>query len=202
MFDKILPNTDNFFKYLLTIGIVLIFFAILYPLQKQEEIDIKINDYNKNLEVYNYKVDLLEKETNSLQSLLNETQKKINELDSLKKINPSNSDYLNKQMLTLKNEFDAKKEIAVNKGEELKMAHIGQKYEYKKIDKMKSYLSSYFIFKVGFLFFGILLSFFGIRFWAASAYLDENLKAKDLDPTYKHSYVRCLNWVKKYFPKF
>lgn len=200
MLDKVLPNTDNFFKYLLTIGIVLIFFAILYPLQKQQEVDLAINEYSKNVSIYDYKVDLLETETTSLEKLLSKTQAEINSLDSLKNSGQFASDSIHLKMVALKADFDAKKELAIKKGEELKTTQISQQYENEKIEKMQSYLSSYWIFKVLFIVIGLLLSIFGIRFWAASAYLDEQLKAKGYDPTYKHSYVRCLNWIKKYIP--
>ena len=202
MFEKILPNTDNFFKYLLTIGIILIFFAILYPLQKQQEVDLLINEYAKNLSVYNYKLDLLEQETANLEAFVVQAQEKINHLDSLKSTLQFDADSLQEKMVELKSAFESQKEILLEKGDELKMTQISQKYEGEKIAKMETYLSSYWIFKFLFILIGVLLTLFGIRFWAASTYLEEQLKAKDYDPTYKHSYVRCLDWIKKYVPWF
>jgi hypothetical protein len=45
------PNTDNFFKFLFLNGLVMIAIGLFYPLQKSNEIQIRILDYNKKVEL-------------------------------------------------------------------------------------------------------------------------------------------------------
>lgn len=195
MFDKVLPSTDNFFKYLLTVGVILVFFAILYPLQKQQDLDLAINEYKKNVEVYDYQVEVLAVEANSLESLLGRTKADIQKLDSLRRFKIGNTDSLKAQMVGLKEEFDSKKAVAVKKGQDLKQTQIAQKFELEKINKLQSYLSSYFLVKLLCIIVGTLLFILGLWFWASSTYLDEKIKVKDASLDYQHSYIKCCDWI-------
>ncbi|WP_333662201.1 hypothetical protein [Chishuiella changwenlii] len=42
-------NTDSLYKFLTTFGIVMIIFSIMYPMEKRNEIELKSNEYKKEI---------------------------------------------------------------------------------------------------------------------------------------------------------
>ncbi|PRZ19575.1 hypothetical protein [Flavobacterium granuli] len=59
--NNFLTGTENLFKLLFINGIVIILIGLFYPLQKRDELQIKISDFNfevnlLNNEIYNLKI--------------------------------------------------------------------------------------------------------------------------------------------------
>ena len=47
---------DNVFKYCFTLGLAMIVFALVYPLQKQHELELEVINNNKNVKLLNYQL--------------------------------------------------------------------------------------------------------------------------------------------------
>lgn len=52
----IFPNSDNFYRFCTTIGMALFVFAVVYPIEKQQKIDIEIKEYEKQIDLFDLKV--------------------------------------------------------------------------------------------------------------------------------------------------
>ena len=61
-----LPSTDNFFKYLLTIGLLLIVFTVMYPIQKQQEVDLELLTYQRDTAIAALKINSLKNRVDAL----------------------------------------------------------------------------------------------------------------------------------------
>src|ERR1700749_2100473 len=80
---ELFPDTDNFFKYLLTIGLILIVFVIIYPVQEQKEVDIEINSYVRDTAILHHRILRLTSDINEFVPVKSSTQ---SVLDSLKNL--------------------------------------------------------------------------------------------------------------------
>lgn len=79
-FSNILSGSDNLWKYLFTVGILLIFISIYYPLQKSEEINLEIIELNTDSQILNKKIEYLEKEVSELKYSLKKSNFVIDSL--------------------------------------------------------------------------------------------------------------------------
>lgn len=197
MMQEFLPNTDNFFKYLLTIGLILIIFTIIYPVQMQKEIDMELLGYKSKVEILSLEISHIEKEVEKLNTLRLDIQK---DMDSLKEVKNSVS---GKRIVTIENirialkeKFDNNKENILIKVDSLKIKQIILSSEKERINKLNGYYSFFKVNKSFLLGIGFILCFLGFRYWISSVYVDELQKGKKIYANYKSSFIRHANYCK------
>lgn len=194
--DKFLPDTDNFFKYLLTIGLILIVFVIIYPVQEQKEVDIEINGYQKDAKVLDYRVARLKADILEFDSV---TTKSQGILDSLKKVESAqNGMQRSETELTrnrIKDEFDVKRGRLIELTDSLAIIDITNQAERQKIQKLEGYFAFFKTYKIVFLIAGVVIAAFGLYYWSASVYRDEKKKDQELQ-NHMSAYVTHVKVVK------
>lgn len=140
--NDFLPSTDNFFKYLLTIGLLLIVFTIMYPIQKQKEVDIEILDYSNDVEILNLKIKRFEDIVNTFSSVKSSLQ---SELDSLKLLEAKSNILIAQKIenvrIQKKQQFDLEHKSLISIVDSLKVEKINLNKQKKKIESLKGYYS-------------------------------------------------------------
>jgi hypothetical protein len=202
--NELLPSTDNFFKYLLTIGLLLIVFTIMYPIQKQKEVDLEILNYNSSVDILNLRIVSLEKNVTDLEKTKVTMQLELDSLKQLKEtLSPDKAKVIESIRVEKKEEFDRLKKDLINVADSLLVGRINVDNTKEKIKKLNSYFSFFVTYKIVFLVVGIFFSFFGFRYWIASAYLEELKKGKELQlpNQYKSSFVRHIEICKGIFTR-
>lgn len=198
--NDFLPNTDNFFKYLLTIGMLLIVFTILYPIQKQKEVDLEIVTYNTDTAILNFKLKKIEEKVAILISEKDSIQAILDGLkiirDKSNKIEASN---IEKNRISLKEYFDKNKSDLNQLLDSLSINAIKLNEQKKRIKKLESYFAFFRNYKLILLVLGFILSFIGLRYWIASVYMEEIKKSKEINDTYQSSFIRHIDFCKNYF---
>lgn len=197
--DTLFPNTDNFFKYLLTIGLVLILFAVVYPLKKEQALRLEsIELIKKNNQLRNdiAHLNILSQELEKHKIV---TQKQIDTLNSLlHKGNSVSFLEIQKRKIELKDKFDERKTQLLSTTHDLDSKNIALKSEEEKHEEIKNQIWEYAVFKALFWVIGIVFCLSGFFFWMSSAYLDDFIKGgNSLNAGYQSSYVKCLNFIRK-----
>lgn len=70
-------NTDSLYKFLTTFGIVMIIFSIMYPMEKRNEIELKSNEYNKEISLNRLELISLSDSIEDLNSIIVKANKHI-----------------------------------------------------------------------------------------------------------------------------
>ncbi|MDN4166193.1 hypothetical protein QWY31_11810 [Cytophagales bacterium LB-30] len=160
--SSIFPSTDNPYKFLFVGGLLLIAFAIIYPIERENEIDLEIVLYNKEANVINNEIEELRVKVDKEKAL---SRLIIDKIDSLK----SNNGGKGSQILIdqLKNDFNK-----TYKGGELseKLTEISTKslileYEQKRIKVLQKHARKFRIIGWVLLVFGSISTLFGGYKW-------------------------------------
>lgn len=197
--NDLLPSTDNFFKYLLTIGLLLIIFTIMYPIQKQKEVDLEILNYRTQTEIANLETSKLARKVEYMDLVRKNLQTELDSLKQLKeKVSIDSAKYIEGVRIAKKALFDNYKESLLNTTDSLIVVKIKLKSDEMKIAKLDSYFSFFRVYKIAFLLIGIFLTLFGLRYWIAAVYADELKKGKEIGSGYRSSFVRHVDRCKRY----
>ncbi|GEM_PF-2793916 len=194
----LIPGADNLFKYLLSAGIILLLFALIYPLKKEQE--LKIERIELLIKEKNIKNDIkhLRIKESELKKLEGETQDQVDKLKAERdKANKSMYLEYEKERIALKNFFDDKKNEGLKLAYEIDKNLVELSGATKKVNEMHDQIWSYFYFRIGFITIGILFCVGGFRFWIGSTYRDELTRSKDVDESYRSSYIRFLDYTKR-----
>lgn len=70
-------NTDSIYKFLTTFGIVMIIFSIMYPMEKRNEIELKSNEYKKEISLNKLELISLSDSIKDLNSIIVKANKHI-----------------------------------------------------------------------------------------------------------------------------
>lgn len=148
---------DNLFKYTFTLGLVMVVFSLVYPLQKKHEIELEIVNQNKEAKLLNNEINNLNKATLNLKhtsdllikKAINFKPNKRNKLKMKGVVDKFNSDFdsvqKNKQAIEVKTiilEFNKTKIIVLQQ-------------QANSFDRYSFWLSL----------FGIIFTIFGLLFW-------------------------------------
>lgn len=194
---ELLPDTDNYFKYLLTIGLVLVVFVIIYPVQEQKGVDIEINSYTKDTSILKYRISRLREELEEFKTLQVSTQAYLDSLKdleaNLKPVDRDKSEILRQKA---KDDFDQKKVHQKQTVDSLYEMNIASESEAQKIRKLEGYFSFFKTYKITLLILGIVISMVGLFYWTASVYRDEKKKDEELRGSHESAFVRHCRWIR------
>lgn len=195
MSPDLLPSTDNFFKYILTIGFVCLVFAFIYPIQNQNKLEVEKITLLEAMAIDSVDHRALEKQFDELKQLRDQITDSINKLNALGKNAPVGSkqkvDSFRAAFFTSKNQFHSKA-IEINK-QTLKTDYAKQRYL-----TLDTQVHSFKTIKNIGIIVGVILMAFGLLFWAGSSYHDELTKAKNDPPQtiYTQYFDRLNKWPK------
>lgn len=215
MYPSFLPGADNLSKYLLTIGFVLVFFVIVYPLQKEQK--LKLDALNLLMEE-----ELLQQDISGIIGKIDELKKDSVELNSsisslkFRLVNTTFQDSLaiEKLILDKKQVFTKKIEDVELITESLQKKSVKLDFEIKKQNEVRAQISSYVWLEWIFMSIGVIFILLGFRFWLSSTYVDEMEKCHSLNQQsqissgqsititnsqtqqYESSFIRVRKWLK------
>lgn len=158
-------NGDNIFKYSFTLGLAMLVFALVYPLEKRHLIELEINSHNKetellNKEVSNLRVDIkkIEKERDYLliQAESVKQGKNIDKEDVKRRAKQFNKDVNTLQV----------------RRRTLETKNIVLEYNKKRILVLESQAMTFGWFSWIMIISGIALTIFGFYYWATNAFGD------------------------------
>lgn len=200
MFNSLLPGTDNFFKYLLTLGFVMIAFGLLYPLKKKQELALQEIDIRMQLEKMGEEIKHLQADATNLKHFETAIQSEIDSLKALRKtVSIQASATIYDHMLALNAVFEGKKDAISKNGKELALKSIEQKASILKQNEVKGQILIYSWFNGIFFIGGALLAISGLLFWLSSSYIDDFKKGQELTPPYSSRFVRFVQISNRWF---
>ena len=172
-------NTDNLYKFLFSGGILMIVFSLFYPIEKKQLLELEINTYNKQTELLNNEINLLDVEVKKLKVISGKT------FDSLKKLqrdrNKNNSVQISKEIAKIKDNYNKTFYKIKNQQQETILKNINIKYNKSKIEIIQNHISTFSFYSWFLLIFGVLFSGFGLKYWFKSSQNTEKLKIKELN---------------------
>jgi hypothetical protein len=193
--SSLVPDTDNFFKYLLTVGVLMVLFGLIYPLKQEQGLRTKLIEIKEQDSLLRIEVEFLELQVNDLDTLKNRTQQKVDELKR-KKIKASKIEQvsLDERILLLVDNFDNKRNAGLSTAKEAKLKQAKLKFEQKRYDETNKQIKQYFLFKTFFWWVGFALMLAGLFFWMDSTYYDELVKVQG-QAFYRSKYALCVSYV-------
>jgi hypothetical protein len=149
MLNNIFTGTENLFKLLFINGILIILIGLFYPLQKRDELELKIIEYNSS-------VDLLNRDITELFNQSTELKNRIKKVKAKQKSKTQDFQHQIKEFKHKVYEQD-KKTIEVENQKKL-------------IDKLSNQQETYNKYCKAFLVFGALIAIIGISGWSRLTY--------------------------------
>ena len=172
-------NTDNLYKFLFSGGILMIVFSLFYPIEKKQLLELEINNFNKQTELLNNDISLLNVEVNQLKSTSKETLKTLEKLQKTK--NEFNQVQVSKEISKIKDNYNRIFYKIKDHQQETILKNINIKYNKTKIEIIKNHISTFNFYSCFLLIFGILFAGFGLIYWFKSVQCTEKLKIKELN---------------------
>lgn len=190
-FSNILSGSDNLWKYLFTVGILLIFISIYYPLQKSEEINLEIIELNTDSQILNKKIEYLEKEVSELKYSLKKSNFVIDSL-SLKnwetEINKIQGELIDNINVAKERTKELQLEIIKNQGKE---NYINE------LQKQSNFYKGFF--RIGIII-GFIMVIIGLYKWTIASFVSDQLRLQKLNPEEKEKLFLIIknNFLKKF----
>lgn len=140
-------GSENLYKYLVSIGMLLIVLTVYYPLKEKQELEILKIKLEGEVEVLNFKIKENQINIQHLQAKIGQKDRDIQALESLNVVNKINYDnHIN---------------------------HIECKQKYSEIKARQSYIKLYNVLFWVFLPTGIIITFFGFIRWYMVKRMDD-----------------------------
>lgn len=180
-YSSLFPSTDNLFKFIFLTGIIMVFTAMIYPLQKQQEIEVEILSYNQKVESLNSEIDDLTIDCKLLDSIVKKRIIELTVLSNRKKNSKSASERasISNQMQIIKNNVNTSHTVLKGKEKSSELKSLSSKYEKRKIELLQKYANKYEGYTCFFLWVGIPLACAGLVSWICSTWVIEKIKWKE-----------------------
>lgn len=175
------PNADNLFKFLFLNGVVMIAVSLFYPLQKSNELQLRMVEYNKKIELFEQDIIGLRDDSENLNVIVGDRIKVAESLVKKRKFLKSElaiNDITNQiNELKLKTNLSYQ-EIKKNK-ESIKQNQVKLKGEKSVIELLDKQVSVYDSYCFWLLFTGVFLGVIGFIGWSATTVFSEYSNYKD-----------------------
>lgn len=170
--SSFIPSTDNLFKFLFVGGLLCIVFAIVYPLEKQQRIELEVNVYNKQVELVNKEISALYSDTKKLVEDYNVKKKSL--------INLYKSKAKESEINLLEDQIDSL--LSENSDKQLKLntTSIVLKYEKERIKLLQGHISSFSWYRLALIVAGTFFTLMGLILWYKSSKVNAQLQECEL----------------------
>ncbi len=187
----ILSGSDNLWKYIFTVGVLLIALSILYPLKQSEIIDLQIIDLNTNSKSLVLKIKHLKEDIAAFSKYLSIATQ---DLDSLKML--KNQSSVLSKISSIESEIALERKVIQNKIRELQLLVIENKGKEDYIIELQKHSGNYRIyFYLGFVF-GAVLLLWGIYKWLMATIASDKLRWKELGESERDTLEEILKSLK------
>jgi hypothetical protein len=160
-------NGDNLFKYCFTLGLAMVIFALVYPLEKQHLIQLEIINHNKETALLNKDIFDLTKSVSIIQK---ERDFLISKLKVYKMAGKSEKNLLKQRAKVFNENF---KTIEKNK-RDLDIKTIVLEFNKSKIKTLQMQENTFGWYSWLLVFFGVIFIVFGFIFWAKHTFGEMN----------------------------
>lgn len=163
-------GTENLYKFMLICGLALISLALVYPLQKQQVLEIENNLYKKDSTILNEQIKLLEFKVDKVFESRPFLKKEIDSLSSLKVFDQN---LIEQKKKVYFNQVKSLREERNN----LKIKQIASEFQSKKIQIINGHISKYRNYTKLMTISGLILTFIGlVKWWIRSKLYDKKLR--------------------------
>jgi len=173
--SSFVPSTDNLYKFLFVIGTFMVVFSYIYPLEKQQELELELLLYNQQVEILNNEIADLKNDVENLKKISSLTLKKLEETKKNEKNNAE------KVINELQEDFNKAFNEVKRKGVEINTKDIILDYEKSRIELLKKHISSFSFIKWFFFIFGSIFLVFGLYKWFIITRVAEKLNKQKLN---------------------
>lgn len=157
---SLIPNTDNLYKFLFVGGLLCIVFSIVYPMDKQHRIELEVNAYNKQVELFNKDISTLKIEVEQSKLVFNSKRNDLEKLYASKVHNYKTN--------SLENEIDSLLKSNREKLHKITTTDIVLKYEQERIKVLKGHIHSFSLYQWSLIVVGVFFTICGLRLWYRS----------------------------------
>lgn len=148
---------DNLFKYTFTLGLVMVVFSLVYPLQKKHEIELEIVNQNKEAKLLNNEINNLNKLSINLKNTSDLLIKKAANFKANKR---------NKlKMKSVVDKFNSDFDSAQKNKQAIEVKTIILEFNKTKIIVLQQQANSFDRYSFWLSLFGITFTIFGLSFW-------------------------------------
>ncbi|WP_184544127.1 hypothetical protein [Mucilaginibacter sp. FT3.2] len=179
--SSLFSGVDNLFKFLFIGGLVMLLTSMFYPLQKEQELDIEINSYNKEVKLLNRELGELRLDVSKLNKSSSEI---LAELRTLKQGERTKSKLkkssITKQIKDIKANFKTNYDSLYKRKQTTEIKEIVLDFNKSKIILLKKYSDSYGDYTSKLTWWGIAFIVIGLVGWIISTITAELLKIKEL----------------------
>lgn len=158
-----LINGDNLFKYCFTLGLAMLVFSLIYPLEKQHLIQLEIVSHNKETELLNKDIEQLNIDVDKLKK---ECDNLLAKAQAFEKGQTINKDEVQKRVSKFNNDF----KTLQNTKHTLDVKNIVLTYNQKRINVLESQSKTFGAFSWVMIITGIGLTIFGFIFWVKNTF--------------------------------
>lgn len=187
----ILSGSDNLWKYLFTVGVLLIAISIFYPLKQSETIDLKIIDLYTDSKRLEQKIKHLKEDNVTFNNYLNIATKEVDSLRTLK-----NQATILLRISTIETEIASEKKMIKNKIRELQLLIIENQGKENYIVELKNQSYKYKKFFYLGVILGIILLLLGLYKWLMATTASDKLRWKELGESEKDTLREFLKDIK------
>jgi len=193
---EILAGSDNFFKYLVTIGIGLVFVGLVYPLRKEQKLrldQLEIQHKERMLEI---EVEEFQKQPAILTKLKTDIQAELDSIGEIRKrVAPKDRVAILKREDELMRQFDDAKAKFHNFSEKLKIENCNLEFEKARNAELSAQINQYWWFNFVFIVVGGMAFLSGIIFWMNSTYIEEQKKLEEAPAEHTNFFAKTGEWL-------
>jgi ABC-type anion transport system duplicated permease subunit len=179
---KLFSVANTLFKFLCYGGIAMVFVAMFYPLQREQNIEIEINSFNREAELINSEIKILKEQVKIIEK---QTPQIISRLDSLSKLkskskNPKKIKELKVKIQKIQASYNNKLDKIKESTSEISEKTISSKYNKLKIEILESHAKSYSSYSKLLFRSGFVMAIIGLISWIYSTWNTERLKIQEI----------------------
>lgn len=172
---SILSGSDNLWKYLFTVGVLLIGLSILYPLKQSHLIDLQVIELKTDSKSLKQKVNHLKEDNNAFNVYLSIANLEIDSLKAIKNLSSASS-----RVLLIESEIAKERKVIRSRIRELQLLVIENQGKEDIIRELREQSSDYRkYFYVG-LTFGTVILILGLYKWCMATIASDKLRWKEL----------------------
>jgi hypothetical protein len=154
----ITTSTENLYKFLFINGTVYLVISLFYPLQKRDELMLKVIDYNEKVELLNFEIEKVKSDVDQFKLFSNLM---VSEIDSLKLTGKKNLSLTKVKQKEYNDKFD----LLEQRKDDLKRKNISLEASNEKIKELKRQSETYKTYTLWLSISGVVCLVFGFLGW-------------------------------------
>jgi preprotein translocase subunit Sss1 len=178
--SSLFAGVDNLFKFLFIGGLVMLMTSMFYPLQKEQELEIEINNYNQEVKLLNRDLGELKTDINNLNISAVKVESHLKSLAKLHSRNKSKDASITLEIKGIKDGFKNSYDTLYKKKQTTEIKEILLEFNKSKITLLRKYANAYDDYAEKLKYWGIGFMAIGLIGWVISTVNVERLKIKEL----------------------